>query len=246
MEARAAHLEALLAYRQVREVLEWETGVRIHTRQLREIAARVGADATTFAQTRTVPPLAQAPAPVEVDRVDDPAQGFDGGLGDGPVLVVTFDGKGVVMRREALRSSEPPAPGTSGLPGHEQSGYRRGRMRLAELSCVYDVQPQPRTVADVLAALTGRFADPQPGPPRATTARPRARAHWLQASLTSTIDQVVADTFAQADRRDPTHRCAWLALVDSQQIPDRRHHQARRRPGRSRPDPDRPALRHEA
>ena len=79
---------------------------------------------------------------------------------------------------------------------------------------MYDVQPQPRTVADVLAALTGRFADPQPGPPRATTARPRARARWLQASLTSTIDQVVADTFAQADRRDPTHRCAWLALFD--------------------------------
>ena len=244
LELRASYLEALLAYRQVRDLLEWETGVTIHTRQLREIAARVAADAATFAQTRTVPGPVEVPGPDGVpgsgevpgpDGVDDAAgpagvdaaggvdgsvEGGGGGCLDGRVLVVTFDGKGVIMRRESLRSGEGRVPGAlalgAGLPGQEQSGYRRGRKRLAELSCVYDVHPQPRTVQDVIQVLAGRFADPQAGPARrpAGAPRPRARARWLQASLTATIDQVVADGFAQADRRDPTHRWGWLALVD--------------------------------
>jgi hypothetical protein len=215
LEARAAHLEALLAYRQVRDLLEWETGVRIHSRQLRQIAARAAADTATFAQTRAIPEPAEPAEPAGVD-------GSGGGRACGRVLVATFDGKGVIMRRDCLRTSERPTPGTvrlgAGLPGHEQPGCRRGRKRLAELSCVYDVQVAPRTVEEVIQALTGRDTDPKAGPaePPATPAvpRPRARARWVQASLTATIDQVVADGFAQADRRDPAHRWAWLVLVD--------------------------------
>jgi hypothetical protein len=223
LEARTAYLEALLPHRQVRDLLEWETGVTIHTRQQREIAARVAADTATFAQTRTVPGPGDAPEPAEVDRpaevdgVDGPVQGPDGGLAAGRVLVATFDGKGVIMRREALRTAERPDPGTvrlgAGLPGHEQPGHRPGRKRLAELSCVYDVQAAPRTADDIIQALTCRSAattkTTKPGP-----ARPRARARWLAASLTATIDQVVADAFAQADRRDPAHQWPWLVLVD--------------------------------
>jgi len=77
----------------------------------------------------------------------------------------------------------------------------------------------------VIQALTGRYSDTTAAPSTAArpaadpaadpvTVRPRAQGRWLQASLTATIDQVVADAFAQADRRDPTHRSAWLALVD--------------------------------
>jgi hypothetical protein len=139
LEARTAYLEALLAYRQVGDLLEWETGVRIHNRQLRQIAARVATDTTTFAQTRAIPEPAGTPEPA---GVDSPAPG-PRGPGKGRVLVLTFDDKGVIMRREALRTGERPDPGSirvgAGLPGQEQPGSRRGRKRLAELSCVYDV-----------------------------------------------------------------------------------------------------------
>jgi len=143
------------------------------------------------------------------------------------------------VREELLRQCrveriEPPSPNRiariigSALRQAEQalSAMVRARIpaetaaRMAELIEAAADEPadEPVDDADLTTATepTGRdvFADPQPGPPRATTARPRARARWLQASLTATIDQVVADTFAQADRRDPTHRCAWLALVD--------------------------------
>src|SRR5664280_297524 len=229
LEARAAYLEALLPHRQVHDLIKWETGATIHTRQLRQIVSRAAADTATFPQTRAVPEAIEAPEPAgvpeiaeiaEVDGVEGSAMGSSGGVADGRVVVATFDGKGVVMRREALRSGERPDPGTvrlgAGLPGHEQQGYRRGRKRLAELSCVYDVAVQPRTVQEVIQALAGRSADPKAGSlePPADARTPRARARWLQASLTATIDQVVADGFAQADRRDPGHRWAWLVLID--------------------------------
>lgn len=218
LEARAAHLEALLPYRQVREVLEWETGVRVHNRQLRQIAARVAADTTTFAQTRTIPEPGDTPQPGDTGGPAgvDGAAPLPGGPGQGQVLVLTFDGKGVIMRREALRTGERPDPGPvqvgTGLPGHQQSGGRRGRKRLAELSCVYDVQADPRTIDDIMDALTARTSPPNTK--TTTAARATARARWLQASLTAGIDQVVADAFAQADRRDPAHRYSWLVLVD--------------------------------
>jgi hypothetical protein len=218
LEARAAHLAALLPYRQARDLLAWETGVSVHTRQLREIAARAAADAAAFARARAVPQPADAPEPAGADRPDGPAQA-PGGLPEGRVLVLTFDGKGVVMRRESLRAGGRPDPGAvrlgSGLPGHEQPGCRRGRKRLAELSCVYDVGLRPRTVQEAVQALTGKAAGPEGGPtPPAAEPRPRARARWLSASLTDPIDQVVADAFAQADRRDPARRRPWLVLVD--------------------------------
>jgi hypothetical protein len=70
-----------------------------------------------------------------VDGVDRSATGAGGAPAQaGRVLVATFDGKGVIMRREALRTAERPDPGTvglgAGLPGHQQSGCRRGRKRL--------------------------------------------------------------------------------------------------------------------
>jgi hypothetical protein len=214
LEARTAYLEALLPHRQVRDLLEWETGVTIHTRQQREIAARAAADAATFARTRAVPGPEETP---EANQVDTAAtNGGDAPVPAGRVLVATFDGKGVIMRREALRTAEPPDPGSAalgtGLPGRQPGRHRPGRKRLAELSCVYDVATTPRTADDIIQELTRNPATPKttsPGPPR-----PRARARWLQASLTATIDQVVTDAFAQADRRDPAHELPWLVLVD--------------------------------
>jgi hypothetical protein len=156
------------------------------------------------------------------DRVGVPAQGSDGApvSSAGRVLVATFDGKGVVVRPEARRTGAgragpDPARVGAGLPGQEQQpGHRAGRKRLAELSCIYDVELAPRTVDQIIQALTCRSAATTKAT-KAPTARPRARTRWLQASLTATIDQVAADGFAQADRRDPDHQWPWIALVDA-------------------------------
>jgi hypothetical protein len=40
LEQRVAYLVAKLPYKQVLDLVHWETGRRVHTRQLRQIAAR--------------------------------------------------------------------------------------------------------------------------------------------------------------------------------------------------------------
>jgi hypothetical protein len=216
VEARVGYLSAKTAYRQVADLILWETGTTIGTRQLRQIAARAGADAATFAHARAVPQTPQTP---QVSGV--PAGAVPGSAErtrPARALVATFDGKGVVMRPEARRTAPgqgKPATtrGGAGLPGHGEQHARRGRKRLAELSCLYDVSLAPRTPEQVLASLTNTPATSSDSNQPATPA-PRATNRWLQADLTATIDQVVAGTYTQVDRRDPHHQQDWVALVD--------------------------------
>src|SRR5205814_304673 len=85
-------------------------------------------------------------------------------------------------------------------------GEKRARKRMAEVACVYDLTPTPRTVADIL---------PADGQPRGKT-RPAPTAHgkWLTASVTDTTTAVICAGFDEATRRDPDQKRAWVALVD--------------------------------
>jgi hypothetical protein len=80
------------------------------------------------------------------------------GPAPGALLVQTYDGKGIVMRPEALRSATAKAAATANrkLATRLSPGEKNGRKRMAELACVYDALPAPRTPADVLA----RSAEP--------------------------------------------------------------------------------------
>lgn len=94
---------------------------------------------------------------------------------------------------------------------------------MAELVCVYDVAPVPRTVDDILP-VTGDNDPPtccshtdsddtDHGKP-ATAKAPKAAGKWLTASIVDDIATVIASGFDEATRRDPTHTRNWLALVD--------------------------------
>jgi hypothetical protein len=47
-----------------------------------------------------------------------------------------------------------------------------------------------------------------------TTPAPQAKGKWLTASIANDAASVVADIFAEAERRDPEHQRTWVALVD--------------------------------
>jgi hypothetical protein len=72
---------------------------------------------------------------------------------DATVLVVSVDGKGVVMRPEALREATRQAAQAKG-PGPYRtrlaSGEKQGRKRMATLGVVYDAEPAPRRAHDVI------------------------------------------------------------------------------------------------
>ena len=61
-------------------------------------------------------------------------------------------------------------------------------------------------MADILASAAPQDHEPAPGPV--------ATNKWLCASVVTTPAAVIARTFDEAERRDPKHRRAWVALVD--------------------------------
>jgi hypothetical protein len=89
---------------------------------------------------------------------------------------------------------------------------------MAELACVYDAVPVPRTPQDVIStpAQKRRKKKAQAAKPkgRQKPREPQARGKWLTASVTDDIPAVIAAAFDEAERRDPQHTREWVVLVD--------------------------------
>ena len=126
----------------------------------------------------------------------------------GDLLVLSCDGKGVVMRSDALREQTRRAAATSEakLKTRLSKGEKRNRKRIAEVGAVYDAMPVPRTASDVLPANDAQR--------KAALAGPTAHGKWLTASVIDDAATVVCEIFAEAERRDPKHARTWIALVD--------------------------------
>jgi hypothetical protein len=129
------------------------------------------------------------------------------------VLVLSADGKGIVMRPEALRpaTAKDAASPTTKLSTRQSKGEKRNRKRLAEVGAVYDADPVVRTPADILARGQDTKHDTDPEQPAQA---PVAKNKWLTASVTHDAATVVGRIFDEADRRDPSHARTWIALVD--------------------------------
>ena len=161
------------------------TGQRLSKRQVEALAARAAVDFDAFYAAR------QPPA---------------GSSGD--LLVLSCDGKGIVMRPDALRPATASAAAKTSpkLATRLSRGEKRNRKRLAELGVVYDATPVARSPADILPATDAQRVAAAPGP--AITGK------WLTASVVDDAAAVVAQIFDEAERRDPDHQRTWIALVD--------------------------------
>lgn len=165
------------------DAIDRATGVAVGKRQVEELTARAAVDVDEFY-------AASAPGPGEPDDV----------------LVLSADGKGIVMRPDSLRpaTQKAAAATTPKLESRLSKGEKRNRKRMAEVGAVCDVTPVPRRPIDVLASGDGH--DPPPAP--------RAKAKWITASVVEDASEVVARIFDEAERRDPDHHRSWVALVD--------------------------------
>ena len=181
--------EARRSFASTTQSVERATGVRIGTRQVIGLVRRAARDAGAFYSGR------------DQDTVPAPQD----------VLVITADGKGVVVRPDALREGTAKAAKKSGT----SSGNRK---RMAEVACVYDLTPVPRTVDDIITPTGTDPADHEAVP------SPTAVNKWLTASIIENIPTVIAIALDEAERRDPTHARTWIALVDGNTTPDQRHH----------------------
>ena len=135
-------------------------------------------------------------------------------------LILTFDGKGIVMLPEALRpaTAKAAASAQGKLATRLSPGEKNGRKRMAELACVYDAAPVPRAPEDIIStpAQKRRQKKAQAGKPksRGKPREPQARGKWLTASVTDDIPAVIAAAFDEAERRDPGHQREWAVLID--------------------------------
>lgn len=127
----------------------------------------------------------------------------------GSILVITADGKGVVMRREDLReATKKKAERTKHkLLDRLSRGEKRNAKRMATVAGVYTVAPYPRTAEDVLGCLAPQNEREKPDRPK-----PESKRVW--ASLEKAPDEVIREAFREARRRDPEGRKRWVALVD--------------------------------
>jgi hypothetical protein len=126
----------------------------------------------------------------------------------GDVMVISADGKGIVMRHEALREATAKAAAASAakLETRVSKGEKKDRKRMATVGSVYEVTLLPRTSADIMA--------PSSTPERERREAPKAKNKWLTASVAHDAAAVVASLFDEAQRRDPAHARTWVALVD--------------------------------
>jgi hypothetical protein len=125
------------------------------------------------------------------------------------VLVLSCDGKGIVMLNEYLREHTRKQAESSRhkLKTRLSKGEKRNRKRMATVGAVYDSVPIKRTVKDIVS-------DPQEQETSKPKRRPKTRNKWLVASVEKGVEQVVSEIFDEAERRDPLHRRKWVVLVD--------------------------------
>jgi hypothetical protein len=164
--------------------IERSTGVSVAKRQVESLTAAAATDVEDFYAAR-------APEPGTSDDV----------------VVISVDGKGIVMRPDALREATAKAAGaaTPKLGTRLSKGEKRYRKRMAEVGAVYDLAPVARTPADVLASKHSDDTSPP---------APKATGKWVTASVARDAADVVARVFDEAERRDPEHKRCWVALVD--------------------------------
>jgi hypothetical protein len=168
------------------------TGAWIGPRQTQELAVAAAADIDGFYD-------ALVPAPCT----------------DQTLLVLSADGKGVVIRPDALREGTAKAAAAKGgnaMKTRLASGEKNGRKRMATLGTVYDAEPAQRGVDDVIADPDSDTDDA--GEPAERRPGPRARSKWLTGSVDHNAEQVIGAVFDQAEHRDPDHRRTWVVLVD--------------------------------
>jgi hypothetical protein len=164
------------------ETLETTIGMLIGKRRVEDMAEHAAVDFDAFYSGTAAEPIAGA-----------------------DLMILSFDGKGVVMLPDSLRPATRKAAERGHRLAHRLSpGEKNGRKRMAEVATVYELVAAPRSADDIVAELDGE----------AKAKRPRALNKRVWASLEKHPIDVIEEAFAEARSRDPDLRRTWVVLVD--------------------------------
>lgn len=188
LRRRAAEETAKGSFDEVALSIQRNTGGAVPKRQIEQLATRAAQDFDAFYQQRHDEAVAQQTV--------------------GSVLVLSADGKGVVMRTEDLREATRKAAGARKhkLATRLSKGEKRNAKRMATVATVYTIAPHVRQPESIIRTKISLLEAEPPRP------RPENKRVW--ASLEKTPEQIIANMFQEAEHRDPQHQKSWVALVD--------------------------------
>ena len=173
------------------EAIRDHFGVMVHTRQVETIVIESSVDFEQFYEFR------------KNDSVLKSVKAF-------PILVITLDGKGVVMRKEDLReATRKRAEKTSHHLKHRLSrGEKLNTKRMATVAAVYNIDRFIRLPLDVIGDLRREKDGLEP------LKRPRPVAKRVWASIDRDSKTVTQEAFKEARWRDPKGSKDWVILID--------------------------------
>lgn len=137
------------------------------------------------------------------------------------LLIISVDGKGIVMRDEDLRpETKRRAEGAAHkLQKRLSRGEKRNRKRMAEVAVIYDVAPYFRSAAEIMGDHRPKNAP-----------RPSNKRVW--ASVQKDAAEVLDDVMEEVKRRDPQGQRTLVVLVDGLEGQLRQVNAALKRHGR--------------
>lgn len=125
------------------------------------------------------------------------------------LLILTTDGKGIVMHKDDLRPSTQKKAERQNkkLQSRLSPGEKRNSKRMATVASIYNIEPFIRNPDDFRKELASiKVVEEVPRP------KPLAKRVW--ASVEKSPEEVVHEMFEEGLRRDPNKEKTWVALVD--------------------------------
>lgn len=158
------------------------TGADVPKRQAEQLVRRAAIDFVAFYEARPETP----------DKT-------------GALLVLSLDGKGIVMRVEDLKAATRKKAKAQRriLKKRLRPGEKRNAKRIATVAAVYTIERHVRTPEEV---ATPKTEERKPAP------RPIGKRVW--ASIERPMDAVITEMFDEAFRQDPEGKKVWVCLTD--------------------------------
>jgi hypothetical protein len=187
LRRRVAEEVAKTSFDETVKTIDRNTGGHIPKRQIEELSKRAARDFDAFYEMRQFKPL--------------PSQTT------GPILVISVDGKGVVLHEKDLKDQTRKAAEKrrQKMGKRLSKGEKKNAKRMATVAAVYTIDKFQRTPEDIVSEDSDTFDKSK---------RPRPEQKRVWASIEKGPDQVIGEAFNEALHRDPNHNKYWVALVD--------------------------------
>ena len=185
LRARVAEEVAKVSFEEAVESMGRTTGGHVPKRQGEQLAVKISQDFDAFYATR------------EVTQPEN----------DEALLVMSVDGKGIVMHAADLREATRRATERAVKKKRKarlSPGEKRNRKRMATVAAVYRVAPYVRSAEQVINV---EHTDERPP-------RPAIEHKRVWASVVQSPEEIIAQVFDEARRRDPQQARPWVMLID--------------------------------